>query len=309
MSSINLQELNQYIKNYYDTVGLSELEEHHAGRIREWFKENLSLIGTYGHLDFARFGTFKSAGEDNDHFGRADGWVSLTEEVSDLDQLTYGTGVLYIHGEMEIPPGDFAIASEKDHIFGDEFYHVDKSGGTKHIYQDLINPERFIDWDPSSEELKSTYTTEFSSDADKQGDRGGHVGYVWEFREEEHYGTTGDGRWLYETISDVVGGKYWEEKVAAPEGNGETPTEFNDSDVYNLDNDRHHFPWIVVNSAKIASVKEFLEEWEGKNGMYDEELPELAEGTYPPKKHGGIKYVKAGKDGILDFLSPIDEVP
>ena len=309
MASINLQELNQYIKNYYDTVGLSELEDHHAARIREWFKENLSLIGTYGHRDFARFGTFKSASEDNDHFGRADGWVSLTEEVPDIDHLTYGTGVLYIHGEMEIPPGDYKIAKERDHILGDEFYHVDQTGGTKHIYQDLINPERFIDWGSSSGDLTSTYTTEFASDANNRGDGGGHVGYVWEFVEEQHNGTIGDNRWLYETITDAVGGVWLEEKLATPSGNGETPTEFNDDEVYNVDNDRHHFPWVVINSAKTKSVKVFLDEWEGKNGMYDDQLPELAENTYPPKKHNGIKFDKAGKDGILDYLSPIDEVP
>ena len=293
MASINLQELNQYIKNYYDTVGLSELEDHHAARIREWFKENLSLIGTYCHRDFARFGNLKSENEDDDHFGRADGWVALTEEVPDVDHLTYGTGVLYIHGEMEIPKGKYKIAQEKDHIFGDEFYHVDKTGATKHIYQDLINPERFIDWN------------------DDRGDKGAKVGYVWDFVEEDHTGTIGDDRWLYETIVDAVGGVWLEEKLVAPEGNGATPTEFNDEEVYNIDNDRHHFPWVVINSAKIKSIKDFLDEWEGKNGMYDEELPQLAKdvGTYPPHVQGGIKYVKAGKDGILDFLSPIDEVP
>ena len=293
MASINLQELNQYIKNYYDKVGLSELEEHHAARIREWFKENLSTIGTYAHRDFARFGNLKSENEDDDHFGRADGWVALTEEVPDVDHLTYGTGVLYIHGEMEIPKGKYKIAQEKDHIFGDEFYHVDKTGATKHIYQDLINPERFIDWN------------------DDRGDKGAKVGYVWDFVEEDHLGTIGDGRWLYETITDAVGGVWLEEKLAAPSGNGATPTVFNDEEVYNIDNDRHHFPWVVINSAKIKSIKDFLDEWEGKNGMYDEELPQLAKdvGSYPPLVQGGIKYVKAGKDGILDFLSPIDEVP
>jgi hypothetical protein len=293
MSTINLNELNQFVKNYYDQIGLSDLEAHHAGRIREWFKDNLSLIGVYAHRDAGRFGNFKSENEDDDHFGRADGWVSLTEEVPDIDHLTYGTGVLYVHGEMEIPSNEDGIAVPKDNIFGDEFYHVDKTGATKHIYQDLINPERFIDWN------------------DDRGDKGAKVGYVWDFVEEDHTGTIGDGRWLYETITDTVGGVFFEEKLAAPSGNGETPTVFNDDEVYNVDNDRHHFPWVVINSAKIKSIKDFLDEWEGKNGMYDEELPQLAKdvGTYPPHVQGGIKYVKAGKDGILDFLSPIDEVP
>ena len=311
MATINLNEINLYVKHYYDQIGLNDLESHHAERIREWFKENLSLIGTYGHRDVARFGNFKSANEDNDHFGRADGWVSLTEEVPDIDHLTYGTGVLYIHGEMEIPENEDGIATPKDNIFGDEFYHVDKSGGTKHIYQDLINPERFIDWEASSSELRSTYRAELRPDTVDRGDQDKYVGYVWEFKEETHTGTIGDGRWLYETISDVTGGEYWEEKLASPSGNGETPTEFNDDEVYNVDNDRHHFPWIVINSAKVSSVKAFLEGWEGDNGMYDKELPKLAKdvGTYPPHVQGGIKFVKSGVDGILDYVSPLDEVP
>ena len=61
----------------------------------------------------------------------------------------------------------------------------------------------------------------------------------------------------------------------------------------------------------IINIKSFLKDWEGKNGMYDEKLPELAEkhGTYPPVKHDGIKYVKGGIDAILDFISPLEETP
>lgn len=288
MSTINLNELNQYVKNYYDQIGLPDLEAHHAGRIREWFKENLSLIGVYGHRDVGRFGNFKSEEEDNDHFGRADGWVSLTEEVPDIDHLTYGTGILYIHGEMEIPENEDGIAQPKDNIFGDEFYHVDKTGGTKHIYEDVVD----FDW--------------WQEDADN----GPMVGYQWNWNTETVTGTKGDGRWLYETISDVSGGIYWKEVLGTPSGNGETPTEMNDDAVYNVDNDRHHFPWVVINSAQIKSVKSFLEDyWDGQNGMYDSDLPELAQPSYPPKKHGGIKFVKSGVDGILDYISPLDEVP
>ena len=288
MTTVNLRELNQFVKNYYDQIGLPDLEAHHAGRIREWFKENLSLIGTYGHRDFARFGNFKSENEDNDHFGRADGWVSLSEEVPDIDHLTYGTGILYVHGEMEIPENEDGIATPKDNIFGDEFYHVDKTGGTKHIYEDVVD----FDW--------------WQEDADN----GPMVGYQWNWNTETVTGTNGDGRWLYETISDVSGGIYWKEVLGTPSGNQDTPTEMNDAEVYNVDNDRHHFPWVVINSAQIKSIKSFLEEyWQGQNGMYDSDLPVLTQPSYPPKKHGGIKYVKSGVDGILDYVSPLDEVP
>jgi hypothetical protein len=316
MSTINLNELNQFVKNYYDQIGLPDLEAHHAGRIREWFKENLSLIGTYGHRDFARFGNWKSENEDDNHFGRADGWVSLSEEVPDIDHLTYGTGMLYIHGEMEIPENEDGIAVPKDNIFGDEFYHVDKTGATKHIYDDVVNPERYISWDAPSGDLSNSYSSllraEEGGAPSNRGDGGARFGYVWEFKEETHTGTIGDGRWLYETISDVTGGVYLEEKLGAPSANGETPSIFYDEEVYNVDNDRHHYPWIVINSTAPVSIKSFLEKyWDGQNGMYDSDLPELAveKGTYPPHVQGGITYVKSGVDGILDYISPIDEVP
>ena len=307
MATINLNELNQYVKNFYNQVGLSELEDHHAGRIREWFKENLSLIGTYGHRDFARFGNFKSVKEDNDHFGRADGWVSLSEEVPDIDHLTYGTGILFIQGEMEVP--DNEQGTKRDHILGDEFYHVDRTGNTKHIYDNADNPDRFKDWGSSSSSLKNSYPALLRSDASSRGDGGDYVGYVWEDVTETHNGTTGDGRWLYETITDATGGIYLEEVLGDPKGNGETPTVFNDDEVYNIENDRHHFPWIVINSAQTKSVKNYLEFWEKQNGMYDSDLPQLAQSTYPPKKHGGIKYAKGRIRGVLDYISPLNEVP
>ena len=133
---------------------------------------------------------------------------------------------------------------------------------------------------------------------------------MWEWKEENHTGTIGDGRWLYETITDAVGGEFLEEMTAAePETNEEDPPVHNDHEIYNLDNERNHFPWLVVNSGRTESIKSFLQGWEGKNGMYDEDLPKLAKSSYPPKKHNGIKFVKKGIDGILDFMSPIEETP
>ena len=314
MSTINLNELNQFIKNFQDTVGLPELEEHHNKRIEEWFKENLATVGTYGHRDFAKYGNWKSEEEDDDHFGRADGWQSLSEEVPDVDHLTYGTGVLYIHGEMEIPEDETSKLhpQTKDHIFGDEFYHVDRTGSTKHMYEDAVNPQRYISWSNSSFSLMTSYKLHVQPHAIKRGDGGKYAGYVWEFEEENHTGTKGDGRWLYETITDVAGGVFLEEKLGQSSANGDTPTIFYDeeNDVYEFDNERHYFPWRVVNSTAPKSIKKFLEEyWEGQNGMYDSDLPEIAVelGTYPPHKQGGIKYVKDQVPGILDYMSPIEE--
>ena len=225
-----------------------------------------------------------------------------------IDHLTYGTGILYIHGEMEIPPYE---DDPGDNIFGDEFYHVDKTGGTKHIYDDVVNPERFMDWETSSAELIATYLSHVQPDAASHGDGGEYAGYVWEWQEETHTGTIGDGRWLYETITDAVGGEFVEEfqAIDEPYTNEETPPIHYDEKIYNVDNERNHFPYVVINSTRPASVKAFLQDWEGKNGMYDEELPELAKASYPPRRHNGIKYVKGGIPAILDFISPLEETP
>ena len=161
MTSVNLQELNNFIHNMYTDVGVNEKEGPGAS-IQQYLIDNLSNIGRYSHRDFERFGNYVSQEGDADHFDRQDGWVALTEEVPSIDHLTYGTGILYIHGEMEIPPYE---DDPGDNIFGDEFYHVDKTGGTKHIYDDVVNPERFMDWETSSAELIATYLSHVQPDA------------------------------------------------------------------------------------------------------------------------------------------------
>ena len=311
MASVNLQELNNFIHNMQNQVGVNE-KEGPGESIKQYLIDNLSNIGRYSHRDFERFGNYVSQEGDDDHFDRQDGWVALTEEVPSIDHLTYGTGVLYIHGEMEIPPYE---DNPGDNIFGDEFYHVDKTGGTKHIYDDVVNPERFIDWDAVSSSLANSYSSalklEEGGGPSNRGDGGGKFGYVWEFKEETHTGTIGDGRWLYETITDAVGGEYVEEfqAVGEPYTNEESPPIHYDDKIYNVDNERNHFPYVVINSTRPASIKSFLKDWEGKTGMYDDELPELAKSSYPPKKHDGIKYVKGGITAILDFISPLEETP
>ena len=319
MATVNTGELNNFIHNYQEKVGVNELKTHKIDAVSEFLIDNLSNIGRYSFRDFERFGNRIAQEGDNDHFDRQDGWVSLTEEVPSIDHLTYGTGILYIHGEMEIPEYEDDAG---DNIFGDEFYHVDKNAGTKHIYEDVVNPQRFVDWGTASGDNKATYNAalriiNFGTLIDAngptgpdRGDQGPIWGYVHEDFEETHTGTIGDGRWLYETITDAVGGEFLDEYTAKePETNEEDPPIHNDDEIYNLDNERNHYPYVVINSARPASIKTFLEEWEGKNGMYDENLPELAKDTYPPKKHGGIKYVKGGIDAILDFISPLEETP
>jgi len=315
MTTVNLQELNDFVANMYSNVGVIGSG---GDAVSQWLIDNLGDTGRYGYRDYERFGNRIAQEGDDDHFDRQDGWTSLTEEVPNIQHLTYGTGILYIHGEMEIPDYE---NSPLDHIFGDEFYHVDKTGATKHIYEDLIYPRRFLSWDTTTPTRVSDYKPHVQPQAMKHGDRGTLAGFVWEFYDDfddengydiylSNPGTIGDGRWLYETITDAVGGEFLEEMTAAePETNEEDPPVHNDHEIYNLDNERNHFPWLVVNSGRTESIKSFLQGWEGKNGMYDEELPKLAKPSYPPKKHGGIKFVKKGIDGILDFMSPIEETP
>ena len=314
MASVNLQELNNFIHNMQNQVGVNE-KEGPGESIKQYLIDNLSNIGRYSHRDFERFGNYVSQEGDDDHFDRQDGWVALTEEVPSIDHLTYGTGVLYIHGEMEIPPYE---DHPGDNIFGDEFYHVDKSGGTKHIYDDFVAPQHYKDWGLGSLALGQTYNIRYQplfmvpGVGTAMGDLGRELGMVWEFYEEtEQTGTIGDGRWLYETITDAVGGEFVEEfqAVGEPYTNEESPPIHYDDKIYNVDNERNHFPYVVINSTRPASIKTFLQDWEGKNGMYDDELPELAKSSYPPKKHKGIKYVKGGITAVLDFISPLEETP
>ena len=285
MASINLNRVNEYINNYYDQIQLGDLDKLHTDQVKEWFKENLSVIGRYGHRDFERFGRLKS---NDGNVGRQDGWVALSEEVPSLDQLTFGTGVLYIHGEMETPDGD--------KIENDEYNHVDKSG-THHIYEDTTKPKRFLS---SGSENGVSYGDQGENGAADPRQPGG---FVWKFEEEDRPSGDGDDQWRYESITDCVGGDRIEEKTATPEAEKETPAVFNDEDVYHLDNERNNYPFVIVQSAQPQSIKDFLEEnMQGKNGMYDDELPSLAQSSYPPTKG-----IKVDVDAIVEYISPLED--
>ena len=281
MATINLNQVNEYIKNYYDQIQLSALDELHTKQVKEWFKENLSAIGRYGHRDFERFGSLKS---NSGRLARQDGWVALTEEVPNEEHLTYGTGALYIHGEMEIP-------KVGDKIEGDEF------GETEHIYEDTVRPKHFV---ASGSDRGISYGDQGENGAVDPRQPGG---FVWRIEEESRPSGDGSNRWMYESITDAVGGDRIEEKTATPSADAETPTKFNDEDVYHLDNERNNFPFVIIQSAQPQSIKDFLEEWQGDKGMYDDELPALAQNAYPPST--GIKVTDV--DAIIDYISPLEE--
>jgi hypothetical protein len=285
MSEVNLKEINDYISNLYDRVNLEEIDASHSARVRTWMLENMSNVGRYSHRDFERFGVFQSLQfSDDTQQKRQDGWQSLTEEVPDIDHITYGTGVLYIHGEMEVPPWE---NTPGDHIVGDEFGH--RSGEDHHF-----------------EVAASAQKQEFAETQD-----GSDViqGYKWNFSS----GTPSeDYRW--EDITNSVASPTWGEMDPStqPSVTATTPAVFNDGEIYNLDNERNHYPWVIINSGQTASVNTLLQSLNETNGMYDETLPAIASatGTYPPVVAGEFVTISDdGREAILDYISPLNETP
>ena len=294
MSLINNAELNQYIKNMQDHVQLPQLEASHAGYVRKWFEDNLSNIGRYSHRDFERFGNLKQTHSAEYQQKRQDGWQALTEEVPHIDHLTYGTGILYIQGPMEIPLYE---DNPKECMKGDDFYHVGK-GGTQYFkkpteeYKHWLEIEDGGPMGPNNLDVNAIKT---------------QSGYRWEFKLEQDDEGDKDGNWNWKTMVQSVGGEDPEEadKIGVdPSATKELPPKFNDDKLYNVERERDHFPWVVVNSAQNESIKTLLNEtFMGKNGMYDEEIPELATGAYEPKNNISFNN---GVRAILDFVSPAE---
>ena len=325
MARLNLSELNNFVKNLYNTVKVDDLIEIHAERVKQFLIENLSKIGRYALKDYERFGTLKSWGkhEKNDmrpsHHSRADGWVSLTEEVPDLDHMTYGTGMLYVHGEMELPQWweDLNDSDENrqagDHMYDDEYFHVNYSGTDKYIYQRTKDDPPYKFW-YEPETRSGSPAGDFN-----WGDQGWEFGYLWhdepDVDPEVTVGTMKPKKgitasysdqiaWYYDTVTWGLAGIHVEEKQA------DTPDGTNDQMIYHLDNERSHFPYRVVNAATPKSVVEMLDLFDDtENGLYDGEPPQMAKdiGTWPVLN--GIKFVKQGKEGLANFISPIEDVP
>lgn len=328
MAVINLSEINQYIKNLFDRINLRDLEAHHADRIRKWFVNNLSNVGRYAVRDFERFGNLESLGQAfNDgrefHFDRADGWVSLTEEVPDIDHLSYGTGMLYVHGEFELPkywPGQSkgGYGEAGDHIYDDEFHQTNFDGKQKHIFQRTRNDACPVFW--YQPEPTKARPNKRCGPAPDWGDQGWQHGYLWHDTPDvdqdilKGTDTPKDGVtasksepdcWMMETITYNIGSDI------VKETNDEKPDVDNDEDIYHLGNERNHYPYRIICGGSPEAMNDMLDRYvdEYKNGMYDGTIPAIIDevGTYPPCNDH--RFVKGGKKAILDFLSPINEVP
>jgi len=273
-----IAQANKSIANLYNESDIGALETTHAERIRKYFQNNLSNVGRYSLKDFERFGNLVP--QTAMGVARQDGWVALTEEAPHINHLTFGTGILYIHGEMEI------ASYEKDEggknlIQGDEFNAVSKTD-EQHFQDPYVQPYF----------LPSIYFDTIAQ------------GVEWDWVEgSETRGNDGTD-WYYNAMIFEVGGvELPAENVILTEPTGE-----NDAEIYYLNNERNNFPWVILNSGAPESVGNLLEELENTNGMYDGLLPAIAirTGTFPPVVTGGIKYVGGGIKSIKDFISPLD---
>jgi hypothetical protein len=321
MARINLSEVNQYIKNFFERISLRDLERIHADRIKQWLIENLSNIGRYSIRDFERFGTLNSFGKHpyNDmrpvHFDRADGWSTLTEEVPDIDHLTYGTGMLYVHGEMELPEywKDYG-GKPGDHMYEDEFHHVNYSGTQKHLFQRVTGETYSFWYEPKATRPPNGVFPTWGDSGPLFGYHSAHAPLVPPFIVGGSFKDPGGTvpvysdkvAWFYGTITYTIGGDM------VGECQGDAADADNDGLIYHLDNERNNYPWRIINGATAQSVKNMLERSplvEGSNGMYDGSVPAIASeiGTWPPTV--GLRFVKDGVDGLVNFISPVNEVP
>ncbi len=306
MAKIKFSEVNTFVKNLFNQTSASNLENSHSGRIREWFIANMSKIGRYAHRDFERFGNLRP---ENILIrqGRQDGWVSLTEEVSDPNHTTYGTGVLYIHGELELPDGNpiengsFLPIDPRGKPIGGE----NANGNNVSAQFDPEVTGRFIP--------PETHSHEVPPDADP----GTSAGYKWEFTiEEPPYGGYIPYSQVLESVSGIKmnralpnggGGKYNDgngyRPTAIPTATATTPSVFNDDLLYDLDNERNNYPMLIINSAAPESVDRLLaQRINGHNGMYDGKIPEMVRAS---EMDISMKVDTNGRKMILDHISPL----
>lgn len=301
MSEINLSEVNGYIANLYDTVGLRDLQAAHAERIRQWFVGNMSNVGRYSHRDFERFGTLSAVPGDNNVAQRQDGWQAVTEETVDIDHINFGTGIVYIHGELSIPQYEDGAGNA---IVGDEY----RGASLDAAFDDATGQHFQVE---ATGNNKDGFTVLQNGSDPVQG-------YKWEWDMQP---VTGDGAesgfWWYDTILETVAKPTETSSYSTlndtynvePTATATSPTEINDGEMYGLDNERNNFPWIIVNSGQPLSIDTLLQSLNGTNGMFDGNLPLVTEdaGTYPPIQ--GLQITEAVRTAILDFISPLNETP
>jgi len=308
MAKVQFEKVNTFVKTLFSRTDAGNLENSHSGRIRAWFIANMSKIGRYAHRDFERFGNARPNNL-NKHQGRQDGWVSLTEEVPDPNHTTYGTGVLYIHGELDLPEGN-PIDNDCFHPLYPNGREIGGSNGNKPNVSGKLGAEvtgRFI----------RPADGTFSHEVDPT-DEDSRSGYPWEFTIEEppYYGYVPYAQVL-ESVSGIEmkrqnpaggGGKYnihgGYRPSPIPTATATTPAVFNDARLYELDNERNNYPMLIINSAAPESVDRLLaQRINGQNGMYDGKVPEMVRTSDMTIK---MKVDTNGRKMILDHISPVN---
>lgn len=305
MLKVKLSEVNTFVSNLYEQVDVKDLTASAANAIRFWFLSNMTNIGRYSNRDFERFGRLNgSSGGASRKQGRQDGWVSVTEEVTEIDHITYGTGILYIHGEMQIPTRDVTIKNGC-------FRNCD-ADGVEQIYDEEPNSSTgSFKAIRGSHELPVLEEGEFY-DPDDLPDP---TGVTWEFIKRTS--KRKDGMIPYRDIIKSVSGvdtptsitKYGETpeySVTRPQAYSGVTATFNDSTVYDKANERHHFPLIIINSAQTKSIDTMLDQtFNNENGMYDGRLPRITSRRGNFEVKNDMQVSATSKQRILDYISPL----
>ena len=292
MAKVNFPQLNSYVKSLFNQVNIDQLTGAHASVIRAWFIANMTKIGRFSNRDFERFGNLKTEYPSQKQ-GRQDGWVALTEEVPEIESVAYGTGALYIHGEMEVP-------GTKKGIQNDCFRQCAPDGSPLYLrrsYETDLQKGSFSSYDSISAKAIEDTTADFSK------------GFEWEFAEIPEV-TTNRG-FTYETVMRSVSGFLMVDREAREPKvtNTTTPSTFNDSQVYESQprGERHNYPWVIINSSSPESVDRLLKGvFARTNGMYDKQLPAGFTGDFGPRKK--VTCSESDRKAILNFISPTIEI-
>jgi hypothetical protein len=310
MAKVKFSAVNSFVENLFNRTDAGSLENSHSGRIRSWFINNMSKIGRYAHRDHERFGNLVPSNR-GVYQGRQDGWQSLTEEVPDPKHTTYGTGVVYIHGEIELPEGK--------PIANDCFSHTSPVGAAMDYIEGKFSAEVTGAFTQNGTKMSDLSIEVDPNDTDSQ------AGYVWELGVATPSADPIPYSQIVHSVSGIQGGTRQIISGAGgaynvhggyrgalrPTASKATPSVFNDDAVYELGNERNNYPMVIINSAAPVSIDRLLvNRINGQNGMYDNVLPALATGgddKLPATSK--MKVTAAGRKMLLDHISPLSSNP
>jgi len=226
---MNINELNDNITSLWDAADLQKLIDVNSSAVRQWLFDNLSYSGRYSYLDGERFGD--TASQVGKNFDFQDGWKSLTEEIDDVEGFTFGTGILYIDGELEI--------NKEDVIDGDCYATVDING------VELVGQVTALSYNQTTTET----------------DGGWPSGFTWNLSSVSGSSSTSPPALPISVINKQIGGV--EAKEVQP------PAVHSDFGAkYYLQEERNAFPWIAVINDSPKSISSFLSDWSGDTAPF-----------------------------------------